>query len=177
MQVSGKIHSCNYSPGFPGKADRELPGVKWLFLSFPATLRYMATGRRADDWDRLADFVKTRRGTLGMTQDELATRAGVDKKTIYAIESAPGRRRMTTLGGLERALGWAEGSIRHVLNGGEPTLQDEFAVQVRDQGWRRTVIAKVTQLPDDDAALEIIDRQLDMRLEQLRRSAEHANGG
>lgn len=147
-----------------------------IFRCFPQdSLAVTSDRQRPPDWERLADFVKARRGALGLTQDELATSAGVDKKTLYAVESAPGRRRMKTLGGLERALGWAEGSIRQVLNGGEPTMaQEDYEVQSRDEGRRRTVVAKIHQLPADDAALELIDRMLDARIEQSRRdSAGH----
>jgi hypothetical protein len=72
------------------------------------------------DWTRLATYVRARRGQLGLTQATLAEQAGVSVKTINGIETRPTPRRVDTMSGLERALGWASGSIEEILAGRPP---------------------------------------------------------
>jgi hypothetical protein len=95
--------------------------------------------------------------------------AGVDTKTLGAIEREPGPRRVRTLGGLERALGWAEGSVRQVLNGGEPTMTGEYEIHIREEGVKRTVLARAKDVPSDDLLTwEMIDRILDGAIDRAR---------
>lgn len=75
------------------------------------------------DWERLAEALRRRRDDLGFTQVQLAEMVGVTDTTIRNLEG--GRtftRPPSSLPGVERALGWAPGSARAILDGGEPTL-------------------------------------------------------
>jgi transcriptional regulator with XRE-family HTH domain len=124
----------------------------------------------SDDWQRLADKVRTRRGALGLTQTQVAEAAGIESRTLGSIENKPRPRRAATLGGLERALGWTEGSIRQVLNGGEPIMTgDEYEIEVQRHGSKQDVYAKLEELPEDDAALAAINAILDDAVARARR--------
>lgn len=90
------------------------------------------------DRGRLATAIQRRREALGFTQVQLATLAGVTDTTIRNLE---GGRRFTrppaSLPAVEQALGWAPGSGRAVLAGGEPTLaSDALAAEVEDFATR-----------------------------------------
>jgi len=75
-----------------------------------------------NDWDRLAGAIRERRQALGMTQQQLADAAGVTRTTIKNLEGArqPTKRLPSSTAAVEQALGWAPGSIRIVLDGGNP---------------------------------------------------------
>lgn len=75
------------------------------------------------DWTALATALKDRRSDLRLTQEELAERAGVHTGTIKDYEAGKAYTRMPkSWSALERALGWAPGSARDVLQGGAPTI-------------------------------------------------------
>lgn len=75
------------------------------------------------DWKRLADAVRQRRDELGMTQEEVAAAGGPSTATMRLLEGALGTSyRSRTFTQLERALAWTRGTVRHVLDGGDPLL-------------------------------------------------------
>lgn len=128
---------------------------------------------RSDDWQRLAERVRARRGALGLTQEQVAEKAGIEKRTLGSIEQKPRPRRATTLGGLERALEWAEGSVSQVLSGGEPTVAGDYEIQVRRRlGSKQDAYAKLDELPDDDDAIEEVNAILDAAVTARRRNAK-----
>jgi transcriptional regulator with XRE-family HTH domain len=76
----------------------------------------------SEDWRRLADYVVARRVELGMRdRRSLAAATGVTDRTLGKLET--GRRvSASTLGMLENVFGWAPGSCRRILAGGEPIV-------------------------------------------------------
>jgi transcriptional regulator with XRE-family HTH domain len=77
------------------------------------------------DWERLARYVVERRDQLGLTQEEVAVSGGPSTATLRLIEkSAQDAYRAKSLRQLEDALRWAPGSVRAVLDGGEPRERD-----------------------------------------------------
>lgn len=80
--------------------------------------------RQSHDWERLARYVVQRREIeLGWTQEKVRAEGGPSTATQRLIEKAgqdsySGR----SLSNLERALGWASGSVREILTGGQPTV-------------------------------------------------------
>ena len=75
-----------------------------------------------EDWSRLADYVVARRVELGMRDRRaLAAVTGVTDRTLGKLENGH-RVSPSTLGVIENELGWAPGSCRHILAGGEPTV-------------------------------------------------------
>lgn len=75
------------------------------------------------DWRRLAQYVFERRHALGLSQDDVRARGGPSTATLRHIEGALRTSyKPYVISGLERALGWEQGSIRAILSGSEPTL-------------------------------------------------------
>jgi Helix-turn-helix domain len=80
----------------------------------------------AGAWAHLGRLIQERRAELGLTQREVQSFGGPSAATLYQLES--GRRgsyRPHILRRLERALGWGAGSVRRVLAGGLPVLDDD----------------------------------------------------
>jgi transcriptional regulator with XRE-family HTH domain len=73
-----------------------------------------------EDWSRLADYVVARRVELGMRDRRaFAAATGVTDRTLGKLENGQ-RVSASTLGVIENRLGWAPGSCRKVLAGGDP---------------------------------------------------------
>lgn len=73
------------------------------------------------DWTRLADHVRAARTALDITQADLAAKAGIGLATVQLLERGTARTRLpNTISAVEAALGWAPGSARSVLSGGDP---------------------------------------------------------
>ncbi len=85
-----------------------------------------------EDWRRLADYVVARRVELHMRDRRAFAQAtGVTDRTLGKLENGQ-RVSPSTLGMVENQLGWAPGSCRRILAGGEPVIepadrgQDEY---------------------------------------------------
>jgi len=75
-----------------------------------------------EDWQRLADYVIARRVELGMRDRRaFAEVTGVTERTLGKLENGQ-RVSPSTLGMVENRLGWAPGSCRRILAGGEPNV-------------------------------------------------------
>jgi transcriptional regulator with XRE-family HTH domain len=75
-----------------------------------------------EDWKRLGDYVVARRIALGMRDRRaLAATTGVTDRTLGKLENGK-RVSASTLGAVENHLGWAPGSCRRILAGGEPIM-------------------------------------------------------
>lgn len=73
-----------------------------------------------EDWRRLADYVVARRVELNMRdRRSFAEATGVTDRTLGKLENGQ-RVSASTLGVVENQLGWAPGSCRRILAGGEP---------------------------------------------------------
>lgn len=73
------------------------------------------------DLERLAQLALARRRHLGLTVTAITAKVGLSKDTYARIEKAQDVT-ASSYAKAETALGWAAGSVRDVLNGGEPTL-------------------------------------------------------
>jgi hypothetical protein len=75
-----------------------------------------------EDWRRLSDYVVARRVELGMRDRRAFAQAtGVTERTLGKLENGQ-RVSPSTLGMVENRLGWAPGSCRRILAGGEPDV-------------------------------------------------------
>src|SRR5450631_1639382 len=84
----------------------------------------MAEDRRTPEGNgkRLGDYVVARRIALGMRDRRaLAAATGVTDRTLGKLENGK-RVSASTLGAVENHLGWAPGSCRRMLAGGEPVM-------------------------------------------------------
>ena len=102
-----------------------------------------------ENWERLADYVVARRIGLGMRDRRaLAAVTGISDRTLGKAEN--GRRvSASTLGALENHLGWAPGSCRRILAGGEPILAVAVAASPEYDDPTLQHIAEVPGLPPD----------------------------
>lgn len=74
-----------------------------------------------EGWKRVGSAVRDARNRQGLTQRELAKRIDASESAIRAIERGQPFNKVTgTLRAVERVLGWGEGSIEAVRDGGEP---------------------------------------------------------
>jgi transcriptional regulator with XRE-family HTH domain len=101
-----------------------------------------------EDWPRLADYVVARRVELGMRDRRaLAAATGVTDRTLGKLENGQ-RVSASTLAVIENELGWAPGSARRVLAGGEPSLTATAADTQYDDPTLRH-LANTPGLPPD----------------------------
>ncbi|MGA4726256.1 helix-turn-helix domain-containing protein [Micromonospora taraxaci] len=123
---------------------------------------------------RLAEFIKTRRLERGLSTSKAAQAAGIDRATWSTAESGARRTSEHNWAGIERALGWATGSIAAILNGGNPTPVQDQAVDeeielVRTdpkltEDVRERIIALILERRERDkaAALDDTRRLIDL---------------
>lgn len=78
--------------------------------------------RDASAWIRLGRALRQAREHRGWTQEDLAERSGVSRKSIQSAEGGtqPRARTPQSIPRIAAALGWPMGSIDAVLDGGEP---------------------------------------------------------
>jgi hypothetical protein len=75
-----------------------------------------------ENWERLGDYVVARRTALGMRDRRAFSAAtGITDRTLGKLENGK-RVSASTLGAVENHLGWAPGSCRRILTGGEPVM-------------------------------------------------------
>lgn len=97
----------------------------------------MSSGR-----EEIAEAIRGRREELGLTQAELATRAGVSTGTVQSLEGSRGAwDNPRSLPKIERALGWGPKSADRIRNGEAPILLEEGP-----QGPDRAVVDR-SQMP------------------------------
>jgi hypothetical protein len=103
----------------------------------------------ADDWERLGDYVVARRAALGMRDRRaFAAATGITDRTLGKLENGK-HVSPSTLGAVENHLGWAPGSCRRILAGGEPTVVPEAAGQPLYEDPTLQHIAETPGLPPD----------------------------
>lgn len=76
--------------------------------------------RQQDRSRRVARYVAARRDSLGLSQEALADRAGLNPKTISTLEAGKHWPVAKTRRALEPALGWDEGDFEKIADGGFP---------------------------------------------------------
>lgn len=93
------------------------------------------------DLQRLADRVADRRENLGLSVRRAAIAAGISKDTWTRVEKSE-KVNLSTHAAVEAVLGWAAGSCRKILDGGEPVLDTQ---------------GKITAVPPDLLEAEVRD--------------------
>jgi hypothetical protein len=103
----------------------------------------------AENWERLGDYVVARRTALGMRDRRaFAAATGVTDRTLGKLENGS-RVSASTLGVVENHLGWAPGSCRRILAGGEPAAASASASPAQYQDPTLQHIAETPGLPPD----------------------------
>jgi Helix-turn-helix len=102
-----------------------------------------------EDWWRLADYVIARRVELGMRDRRaLAEASGVTERTLGKLENGQSVS-PSTLGMVENRLGWAPGSCRRILAGGEPIVGTPDLGQGENQDPTLYHLASTPGLPPE----------------------------
>jgi len=102
-----------------------------------------------ENWERLGDYVVARRTALGMRDRRaFAAKTGVTDRTLGKLENGK-RVSASTLGAVENHLGWAPGSCRRILTGGEPVMVSASAGHSRYEDPTLQHIAETPGLPPD----------------------------
>jgi len=102
-----------------------------------------------DDWQRLSDYVIARRVELGMRDRRaFAEVTGVTERTLGKLENGQ-RVSPSTLAMVENHLGWAPGSCRRILAGGEPKAGPPGREQAEYEDPTLWHIASTPGLPPD----------------------------
>jgi len=102
-----------------------------------------------EDWQRLADYVVARRVELGMRDRRaFAEATGVTERTLGKLENGQ-HVSPSTLGMVENRLGWAPGSCRRILAGGEPKVGSPNLGQAEYEDPTLWHIASTPGLPPD----------------------------
>lgn len=99
----------------------------------------------ADSLIRLGREVQDRRGSLGLSVVRAAGDAGINRGTWAAIEHGNRKTSSHIYGRLEAVLQWQSGSVRSILNGGGPLLE-----QPRAEPTRPVQTPTVVEIPDPD---------------------------
>lgn len=85
-------------------------------------MKAMTEDRTKLQWARLATAIRAAREARGLSQVALAELAGISEGSVQNLESGSSRSRIPpSLAKVEPHLGWAEGSGRTILDGGDPT--------------------------------------------------------
>lgn len=92
----------------------------------------MHTRLMDQDWTRLAQAIRRAREAAGMTQVDLATKAGIAVGSVQNLEAGRARNRIPqSLIKVEEALGWATGSGVAIVRGAAgPVTVDPIGGQV-----------------------------------------------
>jgi hypothetical protein len=102
-----------------------------------------------EDWWRLADYVVARRVELGMRDRRaLAEASGVTERTLGKLENGQ-HVSPSTLAMVENRLGWAPGSCRRILAGGEPIMGSPDLGPAESQDPTLYHLASTPGLPPD----------------------------
>lgn len=87
----------------------------------------------SEDFKRLSDAVVSAREARGWSERDLAYACGLARATIRGLEAGNHRMMEHTHKQVERAFGWAPGSMDAILQGGDPTTDLSNTQPLRDQ--------------------------------------------
>ena len=75
---------------------------------------------KAEARQRLAALMDERRGELRLRWRDVADLGGVSYEVVRAVRNGTGDIRLLTQRGIEDGLKWQQGSVRAILEGGDP---------------------------------------------------------
>lgn len=77
------------------------------------------------NWARLGQELKAARAERDMEQQDVAGRIGVKRGALHNIEHGKITKVTSTVLAYARLIGWEDGSVERVLDGGEPILGEQ----------------------------------------------------
>jgi Helix-turn-helix len=128
-----------------------------------------------ENWERLGDYVVARRTALGMRDRRaFAAATGITDRTLGKLENGK-RVSASTLGTVENHLGWAPGSCRRILTGGEPVPASASGAAARYEDPTLQHIAETPGLPPD-VVRGLIALARNWRDQRVQRDQEDGRG-
>ncbi|WP_432158112.1 helix-turn-helix transcriptional regulator [Streptomyces sp. bgisy153] len=141
--------------------------------------------RDPDAWARLGRALRESRERRGLTQEEVAERADVSKKSVQEAEAGkvPKSRMPYTLAPIAAALSWPAGAVDSVLDGGEPPGGwRDVRVEIEDDRVEQIIVNAMVRATSSTTSAEIRNAAK-IALDELRRygylpetDGEHPNG-
>lgn len=113
----------------------------------------------SEDWASVAETVKHRRTTLGLSQRRAADRGGLSPTTWGSLEKHHQRIDDLSRPRFCRALGWTPDSIDRILRGKEPQLDEDAPEPV-------SIEEQITEIRDQLAELRALVSSLTNELRQ-----------
>lgn len=114
----------------------------------------MTEDRTKLQWAKLATAIRAAREARGLSQVALAELAGISEGSVQNLESGSSRTRIPpSISKVEPHLGWAEGSGRAILDGGDPTPATPPA-DPKDSRRGGLPLRVVDELESDDPLLD-----------------------
>jgi transcriptional regulator with XRE-family HTH domain len=123
-------------------------------------MKAMTEDRTKLQWPRLAIAIRAAREARGLSQEALAALAGIAEGSVQNLEAGKPRNRMPqTLVKIEPHLGWAAGSGRLILDGGDPIPVADVPADSQDEAdadklRRKLPLRIVDELESDDPLLD-----------------------
>ena len=129
---------------------------------------------------RLDSYMNARRLDLGLRWETVAAAAGISETGLRLLRRSPAIPRELTQRGLERALAWERGSVRRVIDGGEPVPLPGSPGAPDGEGDDRPVLVRSAWADEtvrEIWALHMVDPGTRAALVELylRRNAEQAS--
>ena len=135
---------------------------------------YGMMGGMTRDWAHLGQKLKAARAAREIPQQDLAEAIGVKRGALHNIERGDIRKVTPTVLAYAREVGWAEGSIERVLDGGDP-VERETGPGESDSAEQKSESAGEYEAPSD---LSLLVRQslkegplIDARVAEVTTSA------
>lgn len=124
-------------------------------------------------WARLGQAIKQARLALGLSQEQVAKRAGVSIASVHTVESGkvPRSRMPYTIGPLAHVLGWPPGAVDAVLSGQDPPGGwRDVPVQAQiDEARLGAIITSAMVRATEHATAAEIRAATQIAIEELRR--------
>ncbi|MBU5946747.1 helix-turn-helix transcriptional regulator [Streptomyces sp. PAM3C] len=131
----------------------------------------MTMTRDPQAWARLGRGLRESRERQGLTQDELAARAGVSTKSVQEAEAGkvPKARMPYTLAPIAAAVGWPAGAVEGVLAGAElPDGWQGVRPELGDDQLEAIVVNALVRATDNATGAEI-RKAAKIAVDELRR--------
>lgn len=124
-------------------------------------MKAMTEDRTKLQWAKLGAAIRAAREARGLSQVDLAERAGISEGSVQNLEKGEPRSRMPqSLAKVEPHIGWAAGSGLAILRGGEPTpapVTHEASANLsagKDRLRKKLPLRIVDELESDDPLLD-----------------------
>lgn len=135
--------------------------------------------KRSAPRQQLAQHMDARRSALGKRWADVAADAGLTTEGLRTIRKSDADIRPLSKQGIERALGWAQGSVDAILAGGEPTLINVMVGRDTESPLRSQLYVWVGLIDESDLldAVNALAPLVNPKSREGRSQSEESPGG